>query len=76
MENQSLKLHLTKLRDCKINDLKDPFLGRDYGLAFVISYMACAKEEITAKFLAEKMEENSLSNWERVFLATENNKII
>lgn len=26
--------------------------------------------------LAEKMEENSLSNWERVFLATENNKII
>ena len=48
--------YLTKLRDCKINDLKDPFLGREYGLAFVISYMACANENITSKVLSEKMD--------------------
>ena len=48
--------YLTRLRDCKLNELKDPFLGKDYGLAFVISYMACSTDNITAKVLSEKMD--------------------
>lgn len=57
MEKREIAIeYLTKLRDCKINDLKDPFLGKDYGLAFVISFMACSNDNITAKFLSEKMD--------------------
>lgn len=56
MENREKAiLYLTKLRDCKLNDLKDPFLGRDYGLAFVLTYLTCSNENVTAKLLSEKM---------------------
>lgn len=56
MENREKAiLYLTKLRDCKLNELKDPFLGREYGLAFVLTYLTCSNENATAKLLSEKM---------------------
>ena len=49
--------YLLKLRDCKFGDFQEAFLGKDFGLGFVVAYLSFNKDtEITAKLLSEKMD--------------------